>query len=79
MRKRGRDKDKDDEDTGEEPEPDLNKVITGDYRQETKDAMAKLTEKEISFELVEVRYFFSAFCPQKYLRRQLVLFSPINL
>ena len=36
-----------------EPEENLNKVISPDYSQHTKNAMAQLTEKEISFELIE--------------------------
>ncbi|XP_072762492.1 dosage compensation regulator mle isoform X1 [Anoplolepis gracilipes] len=36
-----------------EPEENLNKVISNDYSIETKNAMAQLTEKEISFELIE--------------------------
>lgn len=36
-----------------EPEENLNKVIDNNYTIETKNAMAQLTEKEISFELIE--------------------------
>ncbi|XP_011338594.1 dosage compensation regulator isoform X2 [Ooceraea biroi] len=36
-----------------EPDENLNKVIGNNYSLETKDAMAQLTEKEISFELIE--------------------------
>ncbi|CAL1683996.1 unnamed protein product [Lasius platythorax] len=36
-----------------EPEENLNKVIGNGYSVETKNAMAQLTEKEISFELIE--------------------------
>lgn len=36
-----------------EPEENLNKVIGNNYSIETKNAMAQLTEKEISFELIE--------------------------
>ncbi|KYN07300.1 PREDICTED: dosage compensation regulator isoform X1 [Cyphomyrmex costatus] len=36
-----------------EPEENLNKVISTGYSNETKNAMGQLTEKEISFELIE--------------------------
>jgi len=39
--------------TDGEPEENLNKVICNNYSIETKNAMAQLTEKEISFELIE--------------------------
>ncbi|KAL0109422.1 hypothetical protein PUN28_014471 [Cardiocondyla obscurior] len=46
-------KDTDDLPTDGEPEENLNKVIGNNYSIETKNAMAQLTEKEISFELIE--------------------------
>uniref|UniRef100_A0A2L2YG33 RNA helicase n=1 Tax=Parasteatoda tepidariorum TaxID=114398 RepID=A0A2L2YG33_PARTP len=45
-----------DEDTGvdtEEPEENLNKVIGPDYSQSTMQAMSTMSEKEMSFELIE--------------------------
>lgn len=52
----GKRKSKDSEDlplADAEPEENLNKVIGNNYPIETKNAMAQLTEKEISFELIE--------------------------
>ncbi|XP_012225679.1 dosage compensation regulator mle isoform X2 [Linepithema humile] len=46
-------KDSDELPTDGEPEENLNKVIGSVYSMETKNAMAQLTEKEISFELIE--------------------------
>lgn len=46
-------KDSDELPTDGEPEENLNKVIGNVYSIETKNAMAQLTEKEISFELIE--------------------------
>ncbi|KAL6264710.1 hypothetical protein P5V15_004809 [Pogonomyrmex californicus] len=39
--------------TDGEPEENLNKVISNNYSVQTKNSMAQLTEKEISFELIE--------------------------
>ncbi|KAF2881286.1 hypothetical protein ILUMI_24886 [Ignelater luminosus] len=46
-------KNDDDDIPGEEPEENLNKVITGNYSEQTKNALQKLSEKEVSFELLE--------------------------
>lgn len=46
-------KDSDELPTDGEPEENLNKVVDNNYSFETKNAMAQLTEKEISFELIE--------------------------
>ncbi|KAF5278987.1 hypothetical protein FQA39_LY05665 [Lamprigera yunnana] len=47
-------KNKDDSELpSEEPEENLNKVVTGDYSLHTKDQMQRLSEKEVSFELLE--------------------------
>lgn len=43
----------DDLQDSEEPEENLNKVIGSDYSESTKNAMAKMSEKELSFELIE--------------------------
>lgn len=53
-RKRKRDGGDDDEvGAGEEPEENLNKVLSDTYNLQTKNAMAQLSEKEISLELIE--------------------------
>lgn len=51
-RKSGKD---DDEDGvgGDEPEESLNKITVGNYSQQTQNALARMTEKEISLELLE--------------------------
>lgn len=46
-------KDSDDLPIDSEPEENLNKVIGNNYTMQTKNAMAQLAEKEISFELIE--------------------------
>ncbi|XP_076179426.1 dosage compensation regulator mle [Ptiloglossa arizonensis] len=51
--KKRKNRDSDDLPTEGEPEENLNKVISGDYSIQTRNAMAQLTEKEISFELIE--------------------------
>ncbi|XP_056647810.1 dosage compensation regulator isoform X1 [Diorhabda sublineata] len=46
--------DEDDEGTGiEDPDENLNKVVTGNYSELTKNVMSRLNEKEVSFELLE--------------------------
>ncbi|XP_076302430.1 LOW QUALITY PROTEIN: dosage compensation regulator mle-like [Lasioglossum baleicum] len=52
--KKRKNRDSDDLPTEGEPEENLNKVIDARYCVQTKNAMAQLTEKEISFELIEV-------------------------
>nr|CAD7414747.1 unnamed protein product [Timema poppensis] len=47
-------KEKEDSETGEEPEENLNKAVSSDYTIQTRNAVAQLSEKEISFELIEV-------------------------
>ncbi|XP_043664473.1 dosage compensation regulator isoform X1 [Vespula pensylvanica] len=51
--KKRKNRDSDDLPSDGEPEENLNKVISPDYSIQTKNAMAQLTEKEISFELIE--------------------------
>ncbi|XP_049811286.1 dosage compensation regulator isoform X1 [Schistocerca nitens] len=51
-RKKRKDKD-DSELTGEDQDENLNKVISNEYSPQTRNAMAQLSEKEISFELIE--------------------------
>nr|XP_034195568.1 dosage compensation regulator isoform X1 [Osmia lignaria] len=51
--KKRKSRDTDDLPTEGEPEENLNKVIGETYSIQTKNAMAQLTEKEISFELIE--------------------------
>ncbi|KAK3930801.1 Dosage compensation regulator [Frankliniella fusca] len=53
--KRGGKNDKDDEDNvgGEDVEENLNLVVSDNYDVNTKQAMAKMSEKEISFELID--------------------------
>nr|CAD7398713.1 unnamed protein product [Timema cristinae] len=46
-------KEKEDSETGEEPEENLNKAVSNDYTVQTRNAVAQLSEKEISFELIE--------------------------
>lgn len=49
-------KDKDDDETGvgiEDNEENLNTIISGNYSEATKNAMARINEKEISFELLQ--------------------------
>ncbi|XP_017888277.1 dosage compensation regulator isoform X2 [Ceratina calcarata] len=46
-------RDADDLPTDGEPEENLNKIISSNYSVSTKNVMAQLTEKEISFELIE--------------------------
>lgn len=44
----------DDEGIGiDEPEENLNKIVTGNYSEQTKNVMARMNEKEIKFELLE--------------------------
>ncbi|KAK4877656.1 hypothetical protein RN001_010162 [Aquatica leii] len=43
----------DDDIPGEEPEENLNKVTSGNYSQQTVNAIQRLSEKEVSFELLE--------------------------
>ncbi|XP_025017864.1 dosage compensation regulator-like isoform X2 [Tetranychus urticae] len=43
----------DDDVPAEEPEENLNAVVTGNYLPETKSVMARLSEREIHFELIE--------------------------
>ncbi|XP_043511200.1 dosage compensation regulator isoform X1 [Frieseomelitta varia] len=52
--KKRKNRDSDDLPADGEPEENLNKVIDGNYSIQTKNAMAQLSEKEISFELIEV-------------------------
>lgn len=56
-RKRGKEGGDDDEEgAGMEMEPgdqNLNKVLSGKYSQQTRDVMSKLSESEVSFELIE--------------------------
>lgn len=51
----GKNEDEEDESVqpGDEVEENLNKVISNEYRTDTKFAMANLSEKEVSFELIE--------------------------
>ncbi|KAK7017965.1 ATP-dependent RNA helicase A, partial [Halocaridina rubra] len=51
--KRKKNKDKDDELPGEEPEENLNIIKSDNYSNETKRAMAMMSERDMSFELVE--------------------------
>nr|XP_012139245.1 PREDICTED: dosage compensation regulator isoform X2 [Megachile rotundata] len=51
--KKRKSRDADDLPADGEPEENLNKVIDAHYSIQTKNAMAQLTEKEISFELIE--------------------------
>lgn len=55
--KKRKNKNDDDDDntftTGEDGDENLNKVINSQYSEQTKNAMANLTEKEVSFELME--------------------------
>ena len=52
-RKKRRDKDDDDDDTGGEQEDNMNLVVSNEYTEQTRRAMAMLNEKETSFELIE--------------------------
>ncbi|XP_019699351.1 dosage compensation regulator isoform X2 [Harpegnathos saltator] len=47
-------KDTDDLPLDSDPDENLNKIIDNSYSLQTKNAMAQLTEKEISFELIEI-------------------------
>ena len=53
-----KDKDRDDEDTVgvDDTEENLNLVTDGNYDVTTKQALAKMSEKEISFELIDVSH-----------------------
>lgn len=51
--KKRKNRDSDDLPTEGEPEENLNKIIDPEYSIQTKNAMAQLSEKEISFELIE--------------------------
>ncbi|XP_076619854.1 dosage compensation regulator mle isoform X2 [Colletes latitarsis] len=51
--KKRKSRDSDDIPIEGEPDENLNKVISEDYSVQTRNAMAQLTEKEISFELIE--------------------------
>ncbi|XP_076644853.1 dosage compensation regulator mle isoform X2 [Halictus rubicundus] len=51
--KKRKNRDSDDLPTDGEPDENLNKVVGNDYSIQTKNAMAQLSEKEISFELIE--------------------------
>ncbi|XP_066599251.1 dosage compensation regulator mle isoform X2 [Prorops nasuta] len=51
--KKRKNRDSDDLPADGEPEENLNKVVGDRYSPQTKNAMAQLTEKEISFELIE--------------------------
>ncbi|KAG7203525.1 hypothetical protein KM043_013578 [Ampulex compressa] len=51
--KKRKNRDSDDLPTDVEPEENFNKIIGPDYSIQTKNAIAQLTEKEISFELIE--------------------------
>ncbi|KAK7867141.1 hypothetical protein R5R35_005856 [Gryllus longicercus] len=46
-------KEKDDDTGTEEPEENLNKVVSEEYTIQTRNAVAQLSEKEISFELIQ--------------------------
>ncbi|XP_066991752.1 ATP-dependent RNA helicase A isoform X2 [Anabrus simplex] len=46
-------KEKDEEGASEEPEENLNKVVSNEYSVQTRNSVAQLSEKEISFELIE--------------------------
>ncbi|KAJ8922275.1 hypothetical protein NQ315_004214 [Exocentrus adspersus] len=50
---KGRDDDDDEGIGGDEAEENLNKVVSGGYSEVTKNVMARLNEKEVSFELLE--------------------------
>ncbi|XP_033322753.1 dosage compensation regulator mle isoform X1 [Megalopta genalis] len=51
--KKRKNRDSDDLPTDGEPDENLNKVVSSKYSIQTKNAMAQLSEKEISFELIE--------------------------
>lgn len=58
-RKNKNKKDEEDEaETAVEGDENMNKFVTNEYSDLTKNRMAALSEKDISFELIEVRFFF---------------------
>lgn len=64
IKKRGKDKDKDrdEEYPGEIDEENMNLKISDEYSPSTKQALAKLSEKEICFELIEVNRLIKSIC-----------------
>lgn len=54
-RKNKKDKDKDDENVGAEDDENMNLKVGEEYEPSTRHAVSKMSEKEISFELIEVR------------------------
>lgn len=53
-RKKGKRDDDDDTETGVEGDENMNKFVSDVYSEKTRNRVALLSEKEISFELVEV-------------------------
>lgn len=53
MRKKRKEKEES-ELVGEDQEENLNKIVSDQYSIETRNALAQLSEKEVSFELIEV-------------------------
>lgn len=54
---KGKRDDDDDEDSAlVEEEEDMNKKVSAEYSPQTRDSVAKLSERDISFELIEVSH-----------------------
>ena len=60
-RKKGKKDDDDDTETGVEGDENMNKLVSDAYSEKTRNRVASLSEKEISFELVEV-WFIIRLC-----------------
>ncbi|KAI4469545.1 atp-dependent rna helicase [Holotrichia oblita] len=52
-KRKGGGKDGDEEMLGDEGDENLNKVLSGSYSEQTRNALSKLSEKDVSFELIE--------------------------
>lgn len=56
-RKNRKDKDKDEEGLGTEDDENMNLKVSDEYSPSTRQALSKMSEKDLSFELIEVNTF----------------------